>query len=1050
MRHVSFLSPSPSPSRPRFPVHSVLRPLPLLPSTSSSPLPRSFLTSTFLLPASHLLFPPPLTPQPLNHPTLQDLEAMLHCLRAVHEVLDPDAPVPALARVFAPRCGGGYQPRILPAAGRIPTARRVEEKEGRGRGGDKAETYASDFTTRAADTVLPPLRGAGAGVRVSWALGTDSGRRRRELGDRCGHHGEVALTLKSDYEEGGSRVARGCYSTLDAGRGRFAARLGLDGDAVRVCDAEARLDISRTLCATRKFLPYIRGFCRRPPVLQTLWMASLLPTLYLPAFSTLLFPVALALRSLCDANRRALAGRISAFAEVQAGLGGLPLAGTCPCLGGNGQGRRRNRSRRQHADTSSGLGEGQRAAEHRERDPGVAAIAPVEALLGPLLERLGAALGAAGTHPEAARLAAILQLEILAGVARGLTRTSNPLAFDEDESGGAEADAVRAAREDSRTGALCGALFDAIARVAELWSADSEVGQALSELFKAITAPPADMTLLLLPTQPLLGIVCRAAARQLTAVWLALTALFIAQLNPPPLILTLKSGPTAEAEAAVNGALGAIVGAALAVLCAPGGLVENSDIVQEFFACMDRVAQDFTNAFCALPDGAFDALMQCTISGLALQERYSLVAACTFLGTLIHRTALYAPLAPALLPQLQVHMIRAHGRAIMRAVLCGFAGAAPRSVTANLLELLGALVSRWDDKAVADAGGPGRGQSRARAWVVGVVFADDFFRGTLRRNVYLADADLFSLVDLSPTFRLLATHALAKRHDVHPKIMAGDFSDIQMHGIAMVRRIARFCRSIDQLRRKGEVMGLRPNRRPALAAIENARRSNLLSGLGGLLRARPPNPDPDGTPPNPTLSETRWSEFLWRMRPDNLLIVEVARADSRRLRTAIFACIERHTTIDNVELPADWSADAIPADHGCLTLAKRQLLGSGDWWLSCRSGSKIFRRTLADPLQRPELPLSAQGKNTHWWDILQVSTALQDEESLPLPLSAFLADYGLADCDWTNYDYFADYESAYYFADYDSTQYFADYHYAYYFWDPASEHYLHRHVDSYW
>lgn len=47
---------------------------------------------------------------------------------------------------------------------------------------------------------------------------------------------------------------------------------------------------------------------------------------------------------------------------------------------------------------------------------------------------------------------------------------------------------------------------------------------------------------------------------------------------------------------------------------------------------MDRVAQDFTGAFCALPDGPFDALMQCAISALSLQERYSLVAACYVFG----------------------------------------------------------------------------------------------------------------------------------------------------------------------------------------------------------------------------------------------------------------------------------------------------------------------------------------------------------------------------------------------------------------------------------
>lgn len=104
--------------------------------------------------------------------------------------------------------------------------------------------------------------------------------------------------------------------------------------------------------------------------------------------------------------------------------------------------------------------------------------------------------------------------------------------------------------------------------------ADARCVQALSELFRAITALPADVTLLSLPAQPLLGVVCRAAGRRLTAVWLALATILIAQLNPPPMILTLRSAPSPEAEAGVRSAVGEIVGSALNVLGAPGGMVE--------------------------------------------------------------------------------------------------------------------------------------------------------------------------------------------------------------------------------------------------------------------------------------------------------------------------------------------------------------------------------------------------------------------------------------------------------------------------------------------
>ncbi|KAJ7452683.1 armadillo-type protein [Mycena galericulata] len=527
----------------------------------------------------------------------EDIEATLHCLRAVHEALDPDAAGanPALARLF----GAGV-------FGRLPVGYGAEEYRG-GMG----------------------VPGGGHGGGMGLGLGEEREREEREA---------IA------------RVRRTALGLVDT---------------------------------------YSAYFTTQPPEALGAPLRYVLGALADPEPGVCL-QGALALRSLCDANRRALAGQIGAFAEVHAGIGGVPDSEKGKVL--------------------------QSIASVIQALPPAEGVGPVEALVRPVLQRLAEALGAAGAHPEPARLAAILQLEILAGIARGLTRTADPLAFDEDDGGGEEGEVVRVAREDPRSGGLRNGLFEAIAQVAELWSADSEVGQALSELFRAITALPADVTLLSLPAQPLLSVVCRAAGRRLTAVWLALATILIAQLNPPPMILTLQSAPSPEAEAGVRGAVGEIVGAALTVLGAPGGMVENPDIVQEFFACMDRVAQDFTGAFCALPDGAFDALMQCAISALALQERYSLVAACTFLGTLIHRTALYAAISPEILQQLQAHMIRVHGRAIMRAVLCGFAGAAPRSVTSNLLELLGALGGRG-----THVGGGARG------WVPGVVFADDFF-----------------------------------------------------------------------------------------------------------------------------------------------------------------------------------------------------------------------------------------------------------------------------------------------------------------------------------
>jgi hypothetical protein len=81
------------------------------------------------------------------------------------------------------------------------------------------------------------------------------------------------------------------------------------------------------------------------------------------------------------------------------------------------------------------------------------------------------------------------------------------------------------------------------------------------------------MTLLSLPPAPLLELVVGAARRQLTAVWLALASMLVAQLDPPALILTpVRSGPSAQSEATVISVLPALLDAALGVLGQAGAM----------------------------------------------------------------------------------------------------------------------------------------------------------------------------------------------------------------------------------------------------------------------------------------------------------------------------------------------------------------------------------------------------------------------------------------------------------------------------------------------
>lgn len=57
--------------------------------------------------------------------------------------------------------------------------------------------------------------------------------------------------------------------------------------------------------------------------------------------------------------------------------------------------------------------------------------------------------------------------------------------------------------------------------------------------------------------------------------------------------------------------------------------------------------------------------------------------------------------------------MQVHGRPLMRAILCGFAGTAPRSVTPNLIELLPTLLTRHP----ADS----------RSWISDIMFAVSIF-----------------------------------------------------------------------------------------------------------------------------------------------------------------------------------------------------------------------------------------------------------------------------------------------------------------------------------
>lgn len=166
---------------------------------------------------------------------------------------------------------------------------------------------------------------------------------------------------------------------------------------------------------------------------------------------------------------------------------------------------------------------------------------------------------------------------------------------DSDPDVQAEAESIKQAREDPRAIKIRESIFAAIRAVVELWSAHSDIShvrprllfyirnaeqnmlkttftKGLSELCKSITSLPVDATVISLPAGPLLELVCLAAQRQLTAAWLSLAHILIAQLNPPIYSLNLKNGPSTEAEMVIQRLLPILLETTLTRLGAEGAM----------------------------------------------------------------------------------------------------------------------------------------------------------------------------------------------------------------------------------------------------------------------------------------------------------------------------------------------------------------------------------------------------------------------------------------------------------------------------------------------
>ncbi|KAI0318744.1 armadillo-type protein [Amylostereum chailletii] len=385
-----------------------------------------------------------------------------------------------------------------------------------------------------------------------------------------------------------------------------------------------------------------------------------------------------ALRDLCDANRTALAPHIAAFGELHAGLVGVPETEKAKVL--------------------------QSIASVIQALPPEEGIAPVEAIVSPVVAKLFEALQSSSRLPDEARSLAIQQLQILNGVAKGLTRTADAVDFDDPPE---TSEPMRLARDDLRAVRLREQILGSVHGTLDMWSTDASVSDAISDLSKSITALPSDASLISLPPAPLLELVCQAAQRQLTSVWLSLANILVVQLNPASYFKPLRAVAEPDVVAVVRNVVSLLLQTALDALSAPGAMEANPDIVQDFFHFMEKVSHHFVTVFYQLPERSFDALIRCSVTSLSLQERYSLVSASAFMSSLITRTH-----ASEELGDVRNVIAQMHGSSIMRALLVGFAGIAPKSAVPNLVELFSTLVNKYP--------------TESKTWITQILFADDF------------------------------------------------------------------------------------------------------------------------------------------------------------------------------------------------------------------------------------------------------------------------------------------------------------------------------------
>ncbi|KAJ3533280.1 hypothetical protein NMY22_g7396 [Coprinellus aureogranulatus] len=281
---------------------------------------------------------------------------------------------------------------------------------------------------------------------------------------------------------------------------------------------------------------------------------------------------AVALRNLCDINRKAPAPHILAFGQLHNGLEDIPDSEKSKVL--------------------------QSIASVIQALPPQEMISPVEAIVSPTVQKLVAPLQTAAPKPEEARSTVTLQLEILAGISKGLTRTTGSLYGDdeEDPSLQAEIKQIKIAREDPRMRRIRDDTFSSIRNIVGIWSVDAEISHLCSILAISPASSSDRHYLDIFTSRPASRVDLRRGPETVDS-HLPLPRCYSHRtVEPSTTFVSLEAAAKGNAEAIVANVLPILLQCGLSALAVPGAMEANPNIVQEFFSCMDRVHEDLPHA----------------------------------------------------------------------------------------------------------------------------------------------------------------------------------------------------------------------------------------------------------------------------------------------------------------------------------------------------------------------------------------------------------------------------------------------------------------------